>query len=668
MNPHIEATFQRLPGDVLKIVFRACEDIRCGEPLLELGECEVSELCHALGDECRAAESASGVQAAKLEEPRSRFVLVNGWQSWSFAGELAGSERPRRAFYRRALNLFVDHPAEVALRQRARRFGRRHDYISHFLLGLRAGELRLLLVSDNVGRCAGAQAADRVLDAYLPPLSFLLRDRTVRIFAYAEGASFARGEIVGRVAVLIAADYFALKDRLGQLWGATRRFDDLRWLSSGWTTNEAAAEAAPEALSRSSFFNGVIGGYASWYNHYTAIDERIIGEDLESIRANANLVHAYFIARGRPAVFQIDDGWERTVGDWQPHPEKFPNGMARIAWRIREEGLVPGIWIAPFLLMPGSNLAMAHPDWILRNQRGAPVKAGWNPNWGGEVWALDLSLPQVEAYLVELFDTVVNTWGYRYLKLDFLYAGLMRGVFQGRKGGAWQHYARIMSRMLDFSHARDGSPVAFLSCGAPIESTAPFMPLMRSGADTREHWEWPEARLIGHQGRPSAKVNMRGSIGRSLLNKTLLLCDPDVVFCRTERTSLSDTEKFLIGIVAAMFGSQIMSSDDPASFGKSAPPPGRLDEEAFTQQLIEWYGRLEGKEFGVERSHLRVRDVYHFFSRDRKIYGGINLSDREGVFVLGGASAAAALRTDGESVRPSAAAPLPRHSLLIFGA
>jgi len=191
---------------------------------------------------------------------------------------------------------------------------------------------------------------------------------------------------------------------------------------------------------------------------------------------------------------------------------------------------------------------------------------------------------------------------------------------------------------------------------------------MRSGADTREHWEWPEARLIGHQGRPSAKVNMQGSIGRSLLNKTLLLCDPDVVFCRTERTSLKDTEKFLVGMVAAMFGSQIMSSDDPASFGKSAPPPGRLDEEAFTRQLIEWYGRLEGKEFGAERSQLRIRDVYHFFSRDRKIYGGINLSDREGVFVLGGASAAALPRINGESVRPSAAAPLPRHSLLIFGA
>jgi alpha-galactosidase len=720
MNSKIEVAFQRLPGDVLKIFFRACGEIHCDEPLLELGEFEVSALCHALGNECREAEAVSGVQAARLTEPRSRFVFVNGWQSWSFAGELAGGERPRRACYKRALNLFVDHPAEVALRQRARRFGRRHDHISHCMLGLRAGDLRLMLVSDNVARyrgplqtgglpgaaaaahvkrgakpagaastgvpashMEGTPAANTTLDAYLPPLSFLLRDNKIRVLAYAEGGFFARGEVIARVAVLIAPDYFALKEKLGTLWGAQWRFDDLRWLSCGGTAVEAAARAAlgrdtrpktsaPEVPARAPSFEGVIGGYASWYNHYTAIDERIIGEDLESIGANANIVNEYFIKRGRPTVFQIDDGWERTVGDWQPHPEKFPDGMARIAWRIAEKALIPGIWLAPFLLMPASNTVRAHPAWVLRDADGAPVKAGWNPNWGGDVWTLDLSLPEVEEYLVSLFDTVVNTWGYRYLKLDFLYAGLMRGAFAGRKGGAWQHYARIMARILEFSRARDGSPVAFLSCGAPIESTAPFMPLMRSGADTREHWEWLQARLIGHQGRPSAKVNMRDSIGRAILDKTLLLCDPDVIFCRTGRTSLKDTEKFLVGMLAAMFGSQIMSSDDPATFGKSGTPPDHLSEEVFTQQLIDWYGRMEGKEFGAERSLLRSRDVYHFFSRDRKIYGGINLSDREGMFMLSGTSAdTGETETDvpaGESVRPSAAAPLPSHSILIFGA
>lgn len=652
MKCDIEARFQRIPGGVLTIIFRACAPFQCDTPLLELGTFELRELCNALGDECRGAESASGVRASEFSSARSRFVLVNGWQSWSFAGELAGGERPRRAFIQRDLNLFADHPAESALRRQARRFGHRHDHISHFMLGLRAGELRLALVSDNVERAApsavGAArspATPQPASARLPPLSFLLRDNRVRIFAYAEGGSFERGEVVARVAVLIAPDYFSLREKLAALWGAAARFDSLRWLIRDHSGDTA--------------FPGSIGGYASWYNHYTAIDERIIGEDLDAIRANDNFVNACFLKRGAPALFQIDDGWQTDIGDWTPHATTFPGGMARMAERIRARGLIPGIWLAPFLLRPDSATARAHPDWLLKNARGAPVKAGWNPNWGGDVYCLDLSLPQVEDYLVELFDTVVNAWGFRYLKLDFLYAGLLRGAFSGRAGGAWQHYARIMARMLEFTRAADGEPVAFLSCGAPIEPTAPFMPLMRSGADTREHWDWPLLRLIGHQGRPSAKMNMRDSIGRALLDKTLLLCDPDVIFCRTDRTSLKDTEKFLIGMVAAMFGSQLLISDDPAGFGAASPGNDALSETEFTAQLIGWLAALERREFAVQRSARRSAEVYHFYSRDGSIYGGINLSNRLNHFMSAGAAG-----TSGASD----AIPIPPHSLLIFGA
>ena len=682
MDHEIEMTFQRISNDVLKIFFRAKEPIECQEPLLELGAITVQNLCDALGDECIEAEEAAGLglgsAVEKLSKARGRLVLVNGWQSWSFAGELKGWERPRRALLRRDLNLFVDHPAERALRLRARRFFHRHDIISHFLLGLRTGELRLMLVSDNVERWSGPRStdADRISRAdfsgdssdksscphYLPPVSFLLRGDKIRVFAYASGGSFAAGEIIARLCVFIGPDYFSLKDKLGSYWAADRRFEELSWVSK------------PKSIS-----HGMIGGYASWYNHYTAIDEQIIGEDLEAIKANDNFVNSYFLQRGLPAVFQIDDGWEIQVGDWQADSHKFPNGMAEMAQRIVAEGLVPGIWLAPFLLMPNSAITKAHPEWLLRDKEGRAIKAAWNPNWGGDVWTLDLSRSDVEDYLVSLFETIVNVWGYRYLKLDFLYAGLMQGVFSGRKGGAWQHYARIMARILEFSQASNGEPVAFLSCGAPIESTAPFMPLMRSGADTREHWEWLQLRLIGHQGRPSAKVNLEDSIGRAILDKTLLLCDPDVIFCRTDLTSLKDTEKFLIGMVAAMFGSQLMTSDDPARFANDARTEsesgtGALSEAAFTKELIEWYKRIEGKEFGVERNPGRTRALYDFFSRDGSIYGAINLSDREqlSVFELSDFSELSRLSewsetSESAALAPSSEFPIPRHSMIIFG-
>ncbi|MEJ5183992.1 MAG: hypothetical protein WHT81_02595, partial [Rectinemataceae bacterium] len=232
---------------------------------------------------------------------------------------------------------------------------------------------------------------------------------------------------------------------------------------------------------------------------------------------------------------------------------------------------------------------------------------------------------------------------------------------------------------------------AFLSCGAPIESTACAMPLMRSGADTLEHWDWPQLKLIGHQGRPSAKVNMVDSLGRALLDRTAILCDPDVVFCRTDRTSLRDSEKFLVGLVARMFGSQIMISDDPAAFGKKESPETQanlplgertgtengasmiqavrkgdsLSEEAFTQELLSWYAKLGSVEFGVVRHECGYRDVYRFFSRDGSIVGALNLSDRDRALVLQRRQIEAG-NPEGQNTLQTVV--VPAHAMIVLGA
>ncbi|HWP69386.1 MAG TPA: hypothetical protein VN437_08790, partial [Rectinemataceae bacterium] len=234
-----------------------------------------------------------------------------------------------------------------------------------------------------------------------------------------------------------------------------------------------------------------------------------------------------------------------------------------------------------------------------------------------------------------------------------------------------EHYVRIMRRITSMRTTDKGLPVAFLSCGAPFESTAPFMPLIRIGADTREHWDWPILRLIGHQGRPSAKVNVGHSIARALLDGTAFVNDPDVVFCRTAKTTLADNEKFLIGLVARMFASQIMVSDDPSEFGAAEGADvadnaggGRdadgargasLSEAAFTTELLSLYDAIGDREFGIERCTPSTPDLYRFFSRDGTIYGNVNLSDRtRGIQV----------ETPGGDLKP---AVVPAHSVLLFG-
>jgi alpha-galactosidase len=557
-------------GRFAHLRFSAADELSIREPMSLLANLALGELCELAGldrDGC-----------ASLAEP-GHAILSNGWQSWSFGGELVGRERVKRARIVTSLNIYNEHPATVC---------GRGELLSNFLTYFRSGEGRLFVVS----RGSPASA--------LPPISFRIGREALDlgIEAYAEGASFGRGESVAEIVVFYREGYFKAKDELRELFREYGHFERLAFLGHD-------GELAP-------------GGYESWYNHYLDIDEQIISRDIESISASPNLINEYYLSRGKPTVFQIDDGWERFVGEWQPDAAKFPRGMKVLAESIEGRGMVPGLWIAPLAVTRQAAIHRKRPEWLLRDRKGSPVLAGWNPGWGGDFHCLDLSLGEVEDYLVGLFDTIIEDWGYRYLKLDFLYAGMLRGA-HARGGAAYQHYDRVMRRITSRLSDSKGRPVAYLGCGAPLESSFRHFPLMRIGADTKEAWDYPSAKFVRHQGRPSAYVNLSHTIGRSLLDGTVFVSDPDVMFCRTKGMGYGEREKELIALVARLLASQVMFSDDTHEY-EGGP------EAEFTARIIGLFDRLSGGEYGV----LRIeRDVYRLFSRDGKRCGLINLSDRE---------------------------------------
>lgn len=121
-------------------------------------------------------------------------------------------------------------------------------------------------------------------------------------------------------------------------------------------------------------------------------------------------------------IFQIDDGYERTVGDWlEPDEKKFPKGMKVIADNIHRNGMKAGLWLAPFAVTPKSHIYKRHKDWLVRDKNGKAHFA--SHNWGG-FYALDIYNNEVRAYIRKVFDTVLKKWGYDMVKLDFLYAWL----------------------------------------------------------------------------------------------------------------------------------------------------------------------------------------------------------------------------------------------------
>ena len=112
----------------------------------------------------------------------------------------------------------------------------------------------------------------------------------------------------------------------------------------------------------------------------------------------------------------IDDGWQTNVGDWQPHPDKFPHGsgdLKRLVGHIRAQQLKPRLWVAPLAAAPGSDLLHDHADMLLLDKDGAPQLVTW---WNS--FYICPAYPKTVAYSEALVRRFIGDWGFAGLKID----------------------------------------------------------------------------------------------------------------------------------------------------------------------------------------------------------------------------------------------------------
>lgn len=111
-------------------------------------------------------------------------------------------------------------------------------------------------------------------------------------------------------------------------------------------------------------------------------------------------------------MFVLDDGWfgnkyprnsnRAGLGDWQVNKAKLPLGIANLADYAHSKNLKFGIWIEPEMVNPDSELASAHPDWIV-GVDGRPATLMRNQR------LLDLSNPEVQDFVFGIFDSVMQS-------------------------------------------------------------------------------------------------------------------------------------------------------------------------------------------------------------------------------------------------------------------
>ena len=540
--------------------------------------------------------SELNVSAADKYNLKYAWINMGGWQSWNPCEELEpNTKQPSlKCHLLKQWNQYILFPES------------RHEISKTVVLGQFVSYLRwenFYLVFTSVGN----------IDGVLPPVQFVFdrHNNTVTYELADKGKEWQEGELQAKIEVFTAESYFEAREKLEKLFGScdkenpnyTSRFDSIQFLGK-----------QP-------------AGWESWYNHYFNINHNLIEDDLKALKETQNLINLGGFDK-QNLVFQIDDGWESALGEWTIRKDRFPEGLKVLAEKIEAENYVPGLWLAPFIIDLRSETAKDHPDWILRNRIKVPVMAGYNPLWGanfgryqpglpGSFYCLDLSNDAVIEYLDGLMDKVINEWGFRYIKLDFLYAGMLYGKFRNG-GSAYQWFNRAVKTLTKRTKTNDGKPVCYLGCGVPFEPAFNYFPLSRTGCDTFEHWENSLLKKLNWNGRNSAYLNVKDSIGRAMWNKIIFNNDPDVIFIRKENCSLTTKEKELIATVAVMFGNQIMYSDDPA---KSTSK----EEIDIAKKIVEINEKYKNEDFSVKA----IRDnIYYVVSKNKKYQGIIDLEER----------------------------------------
>lgn len=289
-------------------------------------------------------------------------------------------------------------------------------------------------------------------------------------------------------------------------------------------------------------------GWTSWYNYYTGITEKIILDNL-----------AEFKKRNIPIqFFQIDDGYQQAVGDWTIENHKFPKGMGYISERIHQAGYKSGLWLAPFICEQKSDLYKNHKDWLLKDFKGKPVKAGYNPLWSGNFYALDMYNPDFRTYLKTVFDTIYNNWKFDMVKVDFLYAACISAPYDKTRG-------EVMTDAMLLLRQISGDKI-ILGCGVPLGPAFDIVDYCRIGSDVHLRWEHNILKALHVRERLSTWNALTSTIARRQLTGRFFRNDPDVFILRRGSHHLSKRQQNCLFLINNMFGDLLFTSDNISTY------------------------------------------------------------------------------------------------------
>ena len=135
--------------------------------------------------------------------------------------------------------------------------------------------------------------------------------------------------------------------------------------------------------------------------------------DLARLTELADLAAAVGVER-----YVLDDGWFGSrrddtsgLGDWVVSADAWPDGLGPIVDHVHGLGMQFGLWFEPEMVNPDSDLARAHPEWILATGDRLPVAYR-----GQQV--LDFAHPRAYAHVRDQILAILVEYPIDFIKWD----------------------------------------------------------------------------------------------------------------------------------------------------------------------------------------------------------------------------------------------------------
>ncbi|MEK0156689.1 alpha-galactosidase [Arthrobacter oryzae] len=123
--------------------------------------------------------------------------------------------------------------------------------------------------------------------------------------------------------------------------------------------------------------------------------------------------------------FVLDDGWFRGrrhdqagLGDWYVDEGLWPDGLTPLIDAVTSRGMEFGLWVEPEMINLDSDVARAHPEWIVGPAARSHKDGGRLPLTWRHQHVIDLVNPEAWQYVFNRIDALLRENNISYLKWD----------------------------------------------------------------------------------------------------------------------------------------------------------------------------------------------------------------------------------------------------------